>query len=223
MVFAVELQLYMPLTVCLGMPRVCACGEPTDPRGHHVLQCLLTDANKVRHDIFTKLFARTLRELGIVANWEPKYRYPENPAARADLELPHIRSMGPIECDLTIVTPWATGGELVRRGNESGRAAKAAEKNKREKYEGNGLRRRADNPKLYTLAIEVCGRRGEEWRRFDRYISTRLEELKWGPRWRYYRDIVPKYNAWLTIETYQKALTVGKRIQQVYCDRCLST
>ena len=219
--FCVELKLYLSLTCAQGLPRVCGCAEPTDMRGFHLLSCRLTDANKDRHNLVNNYLVNILRKMGLLVVEEPTQRYPNNELARADGELPNIRSDGrPVEWDLSVVTPLSVAGhQLVHAAEQVGYAAESAATAKREKYIGNGLLTREDRPVLYPLVFETGGRRGKTSTAFFKMIAEAGEDLQWGPQWRFWLTEVPKINAIMMKGTYRKLLKVRHKINAQYDNR----
>ena len=96
------------------------------------------------------------------------------------------------------------GPTLAARANKFGGAAAKAEGDKRKKYAKNGINRRADNVKLFPLAFETFGRRGNATSAFFKMVAKRGEDLESCPKWAFYQRQVPKINAMLMLGNFER-------------------
>ena len=216
--FAIELQLYLPLSSMMGLPKVCSCSDVTRLRGYHYLKCRDTDANTERHDNLNYFIARMLRRLSITTIMEPLNRYPENEKKRADGECPHLLRFGPTEYDILITTPLSEAGSFLRNAAyRPGHAAEIGEKRKINDYKKSGLLRRTDGVKFFPLVLENGGRRGKKFTEFLQAVAERAEPV--CPRWRFYLTVVPKMNAIHVLGLYNKCMRIRNHIRMARDNR----
>ena len=221
--FAIELQLYLPLSCVIGGPKVCSCSDIVDLRGFHYLKCRSTDANTERHDNINYFIARMLQKMRITTVMEPLNRYPENEKKRADGECAHLLRMGPAEYDIKIVSVLSETGQTLRNAaHRPGFAAREGEKNKRKDYNDNGLARRTDGVTFFPLVLEHGGRRGKEFTNFLKRVADRAEAINWGPKWRFWLTEVPKLNAFHVLGLYHKVMRIRTHIRISRDNRCRS-
>ena len=108
---------------------------------------------------------------------------------------------------------------MARNANQPGAPTKKAEKDKRDKYVNNGLLRRADNPKLFVLALETFGRRGKEFTAFLKLMAKTGEQTGYGEKWKFWQREVPKINAMLMLGNFNKAIAVRAHVMADLADR----
>jgi hypothetical protein len=218
----VELQLYLPLTVVAGLPKVCSCSDVTGLRGFHYLKCRDTAQDTERHDNINYFIARMLLQLKILVIMEPLNRYPENEKKRADGECPHLQWSGPTEYDIKITSPLSTTGSQLRyAAHRPGYAAEKAEKGKIRDYIRAGLNRRTDGVSFYPLILENGGRRGKQFTKFLQVVAKAGESV--CPQWRFWLTIVPKINAMHSLGLYEKLVHVRDHVRMARDNRYLAT
>ena len=207
--FALELQLYLPLSAAKGMKGACACGAAFDSRGYHLLSCSCTYATTKRHTEIVNCFARVCKIMGITVEVEPEDRFPGTDV-RPDLEYPYLRNGGRTDADVTVVT--ALHGNAGARANAAtvdGWSARRAERAKRAHYAAAGLGNIA-GASLFPLVFEQGGRMGAATKAFLRLLAQYGQDSGWAPRWFFYWSQAAKLNAALIEGNYKKVVAVRR-------------
>ena len=214
--FAIELQLYLPLTVCVGLPRTCSCSDEIGVRGYHLLKCTETGANTELHDTINHFLARMLRSIGLMTVLEPQCRYPMNEKARADGECPFLRQEGPTEYDVKVQCVLSENGQRLHAAAERpGHCAHLGEREKFARYQEHGIEQRDDGVKLFPLVFEMGGRRGKHCTNFLRCVADFCESSGWGPKWKFWLTEAPKINAVMVKALFQKVSTLACRTRSL--------